>query len=71
MSRTQKEGKRWRRVRIKDSTGIMEAIQSRMTWGSTEKIRRRNRRLWERLAAKIRRSLDKQEIKDGLNTRVG
>jgi hypothetical protein len=68
MSRTTKEGKRSRRVRILDSKGIMEAIQNRMTWGSTEKILRRNRKIWERLAAKIRRGLDKKEIKAGLDS---
>lgn len=49
----------------------MEAIQSRMTFGSTEKIRRRNRGIWERLAAKIRRSLDKKEIRAGLEYLIG
>lgn len=67
MSRTTKEGKRWRRVRIRDTKEIMESIWSRMMFGSTEKILRRNRRIWERLTAKIRRRLDKEAIKSELN----
>jgi hypothetical protein len=42
---------------------MMDAIYKRHTWGSTEKILRRGRKLWSRLFAKRRRQLDKDAIK--------
>jgi hypothetical protein len=63
MARTYKEGKRgWRQVPLGAGRGVGFAIEKRHTWGSTEKILRRNRRLWERLAAKRRRAVDKRVI---------
>ena len=43
-----------------------EAVIKRLTWGSTEKIRRRNRKLFMRLASRARRALDKQRIREDL-----
>lgn len=61
MSRTVKEGKRRRSVDCRgESKEIDSAVSSRHSFGSTEKIRRRNRKTWTRLAAKRRRELDKK-----------
>lgn len=63
MSRTIKEGKRRRGVHVKTETiGIGDAISSRQNWGHTEKIRRRNRKIFTRLANKRRRAIGKQII---------
>jgi hypothetical protein len=64
MSRTTKPGKHGRRIaKVRcESPGIKEAHQKRHTYGHTEKILRRNRKLWTRLAAKRRRRLDKQAV---------
>jgi hypothetical protein len=61
MSRTFKEGKRGRRrVRVRQEVdGVAWAIMKRHWFGSTEKIRRRNRLIWRRLANKRRRSEDR------------
>lgn len=40
--------------------------RKRRTFGSTEKILRRNRRLWERLYAKEGRRLDKLAVREQL-----
>lgn len=53
MSRTAKEGKRFR-VKLVATSGVKAAVQSRHTWGSTEKILRRNRKTWTRLSNKRR-----------------
>jgi hypothetical protein len=39
-------------------------IYKRQAWGTTEKIRRRVRKLWDRLFGKERRRLDKEAIKE-------
>ncbi len=64
MSRTTKPGKHGRRIaKVRtESPGIKEAHQKRHTYGHTEKILRRNRKLWTRLAAKRRRRLDKEAV---------
>lgn len=65
MSRTTKEGKRfWRTIPggKHEAPGVYGAMMDRHTYCSTEKIARRNRRLWERLAAKRRRAVDKRVI---------
>lgn len=63
MSRTKKEGKRNRGVSKRhESAGIGDAVQSRHSFGSTEKILRRNRKTWTRLANKRRRALDKKAV---------
>lgn len=46
----------------KESPAIGSAVQQRQAFGSTEKIRRRNRKTWTRLANKIRRALGKDII---------
>jgi hypothetical protein len=43
-----------------ESPEIKEAVVKRHTFGRTEKIRRRNRKTWTRLANKRRRRLDKK-----------
>lgn len=63
MSRTAKEGKRFRVVKFHaESPEIREAMMARAMWGTTEKILRRNRKTWTRLANKRRRALDKAAI---------
>lgn len=62
MSRSRKEGKRSRRPGGRTEPAIMAAVEKRHTFGSTEKILRRNRKIWTRLAAKIRRRLDDRAI---------
>ena len=59
MSRTKKEGKRRRIPSGKKSEGIQSAVMKRHVYGSTEKILRRNRKTWTRLANKRRRAEDK------------
>jgi hypothetical protein len=62
MSRSKNE-KRSRMPHVReDSVSMMDAIYKRHTWGSTEKILRRGRKLWSRLFAKRRRQLDKDAI---------
>lgn len=65
MSRTTKPGKRGPRKVFKktETSGIGDAIQKRHTYGHTEKILRRNRKLWTRLAAKRRRQVDKEAVR--------
>lgn len=66
MSDTKKEGKRAKIVKSHaESPEIREAMFARHMWGSTEKILRRNRKLWVRLANKRRRVLDKLAVDDG------
>ena len=64
MSRTKKEGKRgWRKIKAPfEHERIDWAISARHSYGSTEKILRRNRKIWTRLANKIRRRLGKEII---------
>lgn len=45
-----------------DAPGVGDAIRSRRAWGSTEKIKRRNRRTFVRLANKRRRADGKKQI---------
>ena len=60
MSRTRKEGKRTRRPKVgSQPKAIQKAIWKRHAFGSTEKILRRNRRIWVRLGNKRRRAADK------------
>jgi len=40
-------------------------LAQRRAFGSTDKILRRNRKLWTRLAAKEGRQLDKQAVREG------
>lgn len=66
MSRTKKEGKRFRVVRRRtESPRVRDAVTSRHTFGSTEKILRRNRKTWTRLGNKRRRALDAKEVTGG------
>jgi hypothetical protein len=60
MSDTKKPGKRgWRMPETKPETpGIGKAMASRHSFGRTEKIKRRNRKTWVRLANKRRRAAD-------------
>lgn len=66
MSNTKKAGKRfWRRPKSGPSSVNMAGlIYKRQAWGTTEKIRRRVRKLWDRLFGKERRRLDKEAIKE-------
>lgn len=78
MSDTNKEGKRSGRSRVYDHAGIGKprnkaqgaARVKRHTFGSTEKIRRRNRKTWTRLFAKAGRQDDKLKVQEGLDTSV-
>ena len=69
MSDTFNPGKRsFRLVKYKHrNTKQCDAVSCRHTFGSTEKILRRNRRIWERLYAKIGRQIDKEEIVSGMS----
>ena len=58
MSRTKKQGKRRRGVKGK-LEGVGDAVSMRHWFGSTEKILRRNRKTWTRLANKRRRRIGK------------
>jgi len=49
-----------------EDDSINAAINDRHTYGSTEKILRRNRKLWTRLANKRRRRIDKNKIEEGI-----
>lgn len=65
MSRSAKSEKRRRGVAVKGRSEKQGSlILKRHNFGHTEKIRRRNRKLWRRLYAKEGRQLDKQAIKD-------
>lgn len=65
MSKTKKQGKRgFRHVESNEDPAIKSAIYKRHAFGSTEKILRRNRKIWTRLAAKIRRRLDQKAAKE-------
>ena len=44
--------------------GIADAVRKRRTYGCTEKILRRNRKTWTRLANKRRRALDKTRAQE-------
>lgn len=65
MSRTTKPGKRGGRIAAKktEAPEIRDTIQKRHTFGRSEKILRRNRKTWTRLAAKRRRQLDKEAVR--------
>lgn len=60
MSRTNKpeKGGRTGLPKGRRDSGEFGAIQQRHTYGRTEKILRRNRKLWTRLLNKIRRRKD-------------
>jgi hypothetical protein len=45
-----------------ESPDIHKAVMSRQTFGRTETIRRRNRKIWTRLGNKRRRQLDKEAV---------
>jgi hypothetical protein len=63
MSDTKKEGKRFRNPKLKgESPAVKSAVLDRHSWGSTEKILRRNRKLWTRLVNRRRRALGKEAI---------
>lgn len=65
MSKTKKQGKRgFRHVDSNEDPAIKASIVKRHTFGSTEKILRRNRKIWTRLTAKIRRHLDQKAIQE-------
>lgn len=72
MSDTKKEGKRgWRAAKHADvpvgmETRAAQILCLRHSFGSTEKILRRNADLWRRLLGKARREADKLAIKDEL-----
>ena len=68
MSKTKKQGKHgFRHVDSYEDPAIKAAIAKRHTYGSTEKILRRNRKIWTRLAAKIRRRLDQKATQESNN----
>lgn len=67
MSRSFDEKRWFRRVRLRpESSKMSDAISSRHTFGSTEKILRRNRKTWTRLLAKRRRAHGQRMIREHL-----
>jgi hypothetical protein len=64
MSRTRKSGKRTRILKSREDRGIQEAHLKSHTFGTTEKVLRRNRKIWDRLANKRRREIDKKAVED-------
>ena len=68
MSDTIKVGKRRYRIIKHKPRNLRQSniVSCRHTFGSTEKILRRNRRIWEKLYAKIGRQIDKKEVISGL-----
>ena len=69
MSDTKNEGKRRRFPKSKgESPAIRSAMENRHGWGHTEKILRRNRKLWTRLVNRRRRALDKAAIVESGNS---
>jgi len=71
MSDTYKAGKRsYRKVGYKPHNRTeQDAISSRHTFGRTEKILRRCRKIWTRLLNKRRRQADKDTVARELNGR--
>ena len=61
MSRSKHHGKGLRRPRYKPKSQGENGAIGGTCWGSTEKIRRRNRKMWSRLLGKRRRAQDKKE----------
>lgn len=67
MSRSKNNGKRKKIPNIKpESSRENWLLVLKRSFGSTEKILRRNRKLWNRLINKERRSLDKEAIEESL-----
>jgi hypothetical protein len=65
VSHTHKEGKRGRVVELAPQfEGMRDCIISRHSFGSTEKILRRNRKTWTRLLNRLRRRHDKDQIEE-------
>lgn len=64
MSRTKKEGKRDRMPGIRAVAGVWNGIADRHRYGSTEKILRRNRKLWVHLVNKRRRRVDQEIVQE-------
>jgi hypothetical protein len=64
MSRTTKEGKRAKHDRTTRASNADQfcAVMPRHTFGSSEKILRRNRKTWTRLGNKRRRRHDRKVI---------
>lgn len=50
--------------KLKDAPEVLESILSRHMFGQTEKILRRNRKVWTRLTNKRRRNIDKKTINE-------
>lgn len=68
MSDTWKPGKRERKWPMKRPFNLLAAHlrHKRIIWGSTERILRRNHKLWDRLMSKARRAHDSEIIKESL-----
>jgi hypothetical protein len=70
VSKTIKEGKRrWRTFKSPPSNEdakLSETVSSRHSYGRTEKILRRNRKIWTRLLNKRRRVVDKAKVDEAL-----
>jgi hypothetical protein len=66
MSDTKKieKGARTNIPHTNEGKDINRAIKNRHTFGFSEKILRRCRKIWTRLANKRRRAIDKKEIKE-------
>ena len=62
MSDTIKKERSYKIPQTTEDKGINETHIKRHTFGSTEKILRRNRKIWTRLANKIRRRISKRII---------
>lgn len=68
MSKSNHHGKQRKLVSSKESDNIGWAMLKRHIYGHTEKILRRNRKIWTRLVNKRRRRLDREEIESGICT---
>ena len=66
---TEKAGARRRPKKRPRSPELNGPLAQRHSFGSTEKILRRNRKLWSRLYAKIGRRIDARAVNEGLEER--
>lgn len=72
MSQTKKEGKRTRIPELRgESPEVQAAVLARHTFGSTEKILRRNRKTWTRLVNKRRRAIGKEAVEASAELETG
>lgn len=61
-------GKRRQLPRLKPAfPRELDPIKKTLEWGSTQRIRRKHRKFWDRVLGKLRRNEDRRVIKEGLN----